>query len=156
MTSGQRIGLFGFSAGGAAALIALIQGKVAVSAAVLVNASTGLNASVEALQRVMKQPYAWTPASHALADDTDAIRHAAAIARGNPPPALLIVQGDADTVLTSKPAMALHDALLPYYRTAHGARLGFVLVPGMSHGWIDDKAATTELRREAAAWFARY
>ena len=146
MTSGQRIGLFGFSGGGAAALITLIQGKVAVSAAVLVNASTGLNASVDALQRAMKQPYAWTPASRALADETDAVRHAADIARGNPPPALLIVQGDADTVLTSKPAIALHDALLPYYHRTYGdARLRLVLVPRMPHGWIDDKTAATEL-----------
>lgn len=157
MTSGQRIGLFGFSAGGAAALVALIQGKVAVSTVVLVNASTGLNASVDALQRAMKQPYAWTRASRALADDTDAVRHAADIARGSPPPALLIVQGDADTVLTPKPAMALHDALLPCYRTAHSdARLGFVLVPGMPHGWNRDQAAITELRRETAAWFVRH
>jgi dienelactone hydrolase len=157
MTAGQRIGLFGFSAGGAAALVTLIQGKVAVSAAVLVNASTGLNASVEALQRVMKQPYAWTAASRALADDTDAVRHTAAIAHGDPPPALLIVQGDADTVLTPKPAIALRDALLSYYRTAHNdARLELVLVPGMPHGWIDDKAAVAELRRETAAWFVRF
>ncbi len=157
MTSGQRIGLFGFSGGGAAALITLIQGKVAVSAAVLVNASTGLNASVDALQRAMHRPYAWTPASRALADETDAVRHAAGIARGNPPPALLIVQGDADTVLTSKPAIALHDALLPYYRRTYGdARLRLVLVPRMPHGWTDDKTAATELRHQAAAWFVRY
>jgi pimeloyl-ACP methyl ester carboxylesterase len=157
MARGQRIGLFGFSAGGAAALVALIQGKVAVSAAVLVNASTGLQASVAALHRAMKQPYAWTPASRALAYDTDAVRHAAAIARGNPPTALLIVQGDSDTVLTSEPARALHAVLLPYYHAARSdARLGFVLVPGMTHNWVDSRTSTARLRRETATWFVRY
>jgi hypothetical protein len=84
-------------------------------------------------------------------------RHAADIARGNSPPALLIVQGDADTVLTSKPAIALHDALLAYYRRTHGdARLELVLVPRMRHGWTDDKTAATELWYQTAAWFVRY
>ncbi len=157
MAAGQRIGLFGFSAGGAAALIALMQGKVAVSAAVLVNASTGLNASVDAWRRAMKMPYAWTPASRVLADRTDAVRHAADIARGNPPPALLIVQGDADTVLTPQPALALHDALLPWYRKSKNhARLGFDRVPGMPHGWTEDGTAAAEVGRVTADWFMRY
>jgi len=157
MTSDQRIQLFGFSAGGTAALVALMRGKVAVSAAVLLNASTGLNASVDAWQRALGQPYAWTPASRALAEETDAVAHAADIARGKTPPAILIIQGDGDTVLTTAPATALQQALLPLYRRDHHeARLGMVVVPGMPHGWTDDKAAAAEVRREAAAWFARH
>lgn len=157
MSADQRIGLFGFSAGGTAALVALMQGRVPVSAAVLVNASTGLDASVDAWQRALGQPYAWTPASRALASETNAVRRAADVARGKSPPAILIVQGAADTVLTTTPAESLHRALFPYYRFAHGeARLGFIIVPGMPHDWTDDKLAVTRVRQQAAAWFLRY
>jgi len=151
MTPGQRIDLFGFSAGGTAALVAMMQGKVSIGAAVL------LNASVDAWQRALGQPYAWTPASRALAEETDAVGHAADVARGKTPPAILILQGEGDTVLTTAPAMALHQALLPIYRrTRDDARLGMIMVPGMPHGWTDDKKAADEVRRDAAAWFARY
>lgn len=154
MLPGQRIGLFGYSAGGSAALIALIQGKVAVGAVVLVNASTGLNASVQALERLTKQPYHWTPASRELAERTDAVRHAADIARGSPPTALLIVQGSGDTVLTPKPAIELRDALQPYYAKQGGAsRLKLVLIKGMPHGWTDDKEAADQVRHLTRDWF---
>lgn len=157
MTSGQRIDLFGFSAGGTAALVAMMQGKVAVGAAVLLNASTGLNASVDAWQRALGRAYAWTPASRALAEETDAVGRAADVARGKTPPAILILQGSGDTVLTTAPAMALREALLPLYRrNLDEARLGMVVVPGMPHGWTDDKTAADEVRRDAAAWFVRH
>lgn len=157
MAAGQRIGLFGFSGGGAAALMALIEGRVAVNAAVLVNASTGLNASVDALQRVLKTRYAWTPRARALARKTDAVRHAADIARGFPPPAVLLVQGEADAVLTPRPARALHDALLPLYRKSHNAaRLRLDRIPGMPHGWSADATAAARVRQVTADWFLRH
>lgn len=151
MTPKDRIGLFGFSAGGASALIVLEQHKVAVGAAIVLNASTGLNASVNALERVTEQKYAWTPAARMLGQQTDAIRHAEQIARGNPPPALLIVQGADDTVLTSQPATALYKALLPWYKNPP-KRLRLQLLPGVSHGWTDGGTAE-EVRRVSAVWF---
>jgi hypothetical protein len=46
---------------------------------------------------------------------------------------------------------------LPLYRRNHDdARLGMVVVPGMPHGWTEDKTAAAEMRHEAAAWFARH
>lgn len=154
MAAGDRIGLFGFSAGGAAALIALIQHKVAIRSAVVLNASTGLNASIQALQRVTRQKYAWTPAARALAQSTDAVGHAADIARGAPPPAVLIVQGADDTVLPPQPAIALHEALLPYYRGTPD-RLRLVLIPGMSHGWANTPS-NARLRQMSSVWFLRH
>ncbi|MGH8144719.1 MAG: alpha/beta hydrolase family protein [Rhodanobacteraceae bacterium] len=151
MTPKARIGLFGFSAGGASALIVLAQHKVAVGTAIVLNASTGLDASVNALERVTKQKYAWTPAARMLGKQTDAIRHAEQIAQGNPPPALLIVQGADDTVLTSRPATALYKALLPWYKNSP-KRLRLQLMPGVSHGWTDG-GAVEKLRRMSAAWF---
>jgi pimeloyl-ACP methyl ester carboxylesterase len=46
LAEGQAIGLFGFSAGGAAALYALAEREVPVATGVVLNASTGLGASV--------------------------------------------------------------------------------------------------------------
>jgi pimeloyl-ACP methyl ester carboxylesterase len=147
--------LFGFSGGGAAALLVLSQGKVAVGAAIALNASTGLTASIEAMERVTKQKYEWTAAARKLASGTDAVRHAADIARGNPPPAVLIVQGLDDTVLTPQPAIALNDALRPYYHgSENGPRLRLSLVSGLPHNWSDGDKDAAELRRTFAAWFA--
>ncbi|MGH8113010.1 MAG: alpha/beta hydrolase family protein [Rhodanobacteraceae bacterium] len=157
MRSGDRIGLFGFSAGGVAVLIALARNDVAVSAAVLLNASTGLKASIRALERVTKRPYAWTPAARLLADHTDAVRHASDIARGDPPTALLIIQGDDDTILTSQPAKILQEALRPYYgKKKSEGRLQLVLVHGMSHSWVDRPSSAAEVRMRTAKWFLKY
>lgn len=156
MTRGDAIDLFGFSAGGAAALSVLEQGRVAVHATVLVNASTGLDDSVQALVRATGKPYAWTAASRDLASRTDAKSHAADIARGDPPRALLIVQGESDTVLTASPAIALHASLQPHYPPGERDRLQLLLMPGFPHDWVDDPAAVASLQRATARWFNRY
>jgi dipeptidyl aminopeptidase/acylaminoacyl peptidase len=157
LAPGQPVGLMGFSAGGAAVLVALMQGKVAVGAAAIVNASTGLNASVHALERVTRQPYAWTAASRALADRTDAVRHAARIARGDLPTALLIVQGEHDAVLEPGTATALDHALQPYYRAkGKGARLKLMLVGGMPHDWASDQHDAVGVSRAIGDWFDEY
>lgn len=156
LAAGQGIGLFGFSGGGAAALVALLQRKVKVDTAVLVNASTGLNASVDALQRALGTRYAWTPAARALARQTDAPGHAADIASGKLPPALLIVQGEADNVLGAGAARALRDALVPWYRGSSAARLGYDAVAGMPHGWAGDPGNAATVRRLTADWFRRH
>lgn len=150
----EPVDLMGFSAGGAAVLIALIQGKVSVGSAAIVNASTGLNASVNALERATGHPYAWTPDSRALAGETDAQHHAADIARGAPPVALLILQGESDSVLGPEPAIGLHSALLPYYRKRHDeARLSLMLIPEMPHSWATAGNAATQVNRAIGNWF---
>jgi predicted esterase len=154
MGSTDRIGLFGFSAGGTAALLALAEGKVPISAVVLLNASTGLNASVQAYERVMKQQYRWTQQTRDLARKTDAIRRAADIARGKA--AVLIVHGSDDAILPAQVAVALRDALAPYYKRAdREAQLHLQLVPGLAHGWVES-AQAHQLRRSIAEWFTRH
>jgi dienelactone hydrolase len=149
--SGDEVGLFGFSAGGAAALIALAEKKVPVRAAVVVNASTGLSASVQAYERATKRQYQWSDYTRELARRTDAVRRAADIARDRP--ALLIVHGNDDIMLTSKDVLALRDALAPYYEKSRDARrLKLQLVDGLAHGWADS-GRIGELRRAIAQWF---
>lgn len=147
----DKVGLFGFSAGGAAALFALAERQVPIESVVIVNASTGLTASVEAYERATKQQYKWSDHTRELARRTDAIQRAADIARDYP--ALLILQGSDDAMLMSKNAVALRDALAPYYNKSRDERrLRLALVDGLSHGWADSDAID-EVRRAVADWF---
>jgi pimeloyl-ACP methyl ester carboxylesterase len=147
----DKVGLFGFSAGGAAALFALAERKVPIDAVVVVNASTGLTASVQAYQRATKQRYKWSDYTRELARRTDAVQRAADIARDRP--ALLIVQGNDDAMLATRNAVDLRSALAPYYaKSRDGRRLQLSLVEGLSHGWVDSPHAD-EVRRSIAGWF---
>jgi dienelactone hydrolase len=155
LESGEEIGLFGFSAGGAAALLALAEAKVPVSSAVILNASTGLTASVRALEGVTRRPYAWTESARDLAKRSDSVGRAAEIAAGDPPPALLIIHGKDDLMLPPQIAVALHEALLPsYQRAAAQQRLRLMLV-STPHAWTG-AGTVEELRKSVAAWFNQY
>ena len=151
LRAGQKIGLFGFSAGGAAVLFALAEGKVQIETAVVVNASTGLTASVQAYERATKHEYQWSGYTRDLALRTDAVQRAVDIARNHP--ALLILQGNDDAMLSSRDAVALRDALAPLYKSPRDEpRLRLALVDGLSHGWADS-AHADEVRRSIADWF---
>ena len=81
----------------------------------MLNASTGLSASIAAYERAIGKPYAWSGAARDLARRTDASGRARDIAAGHPPPALLIVQGANDALLTPDLATSLQTALAPFY-----------------------------------------
>ena len=153
LAANQKIGLFGFSAGGAAVLYALAERDVPVQAAVTLNAPTGLNEAIEAVERATKHPYAWTPATRQLAQRSDSIARASEIAAGDPPPALLIFHGAADEVVPPQPTLALRDALQPFYdKTGNGERLRVVIAPDVSHDWTEPKALQ-QVRVVVANWF---
>jgi len=147
----EKVGLFGFSAGGAAVLFALAEGNVPIEAAVVLNGSTGLTASVQAYERVMKQQYKWSDYTRDLARRTDAVQRAVDIARDHP--ALLIVHGKDDAMVAPKDVVALRDALAPYYKSPRDEpRLRLALVDGLSHDWVNSQRVE-DLRRSIAAWF---
>jgi pimeloyl-ACP methyl ester carboxylesterase len=155
LEAGDEVGLFGFSAGGAAALFALAEAKVPVSSAVVLNASTGLNASIRALESATQRPYAWTESARDLAKRSDSVGRAGEIAAGDPPPALLIIHGKADVMLPPQLAVGLHEALLPSYRNAGAQqRLRLMLVPS-AHAWTD-AGTVEELRKSVGAWFNQH
>jgi predicted esterase len=147
----EKIGVFGFSAGGAAVLYALAERDVPIGAAVVVNASTGLSASVAAYEHATGKSYAWSDASRALAKKTDAPGRAADIAKGDPPPAILIVQGTADTTLTPELATALDTALTPHYARAKD-RERFALATKLTH----DISNSSDVRAWTGEWFSRF
>ncbi|MFC4311394.1 alpha/beta hydrolase family protein [Steroidobacter flavus] len=152
----ERIGLFGFSAGGAAVLYALAERDVPIASAVTLNASTGLSASVKAYERATKGSYSWTDEARTLALRSDAAGRAKDIVKGHPPPALLIIHGNDDAMLTPEVASTLHRALQPLYYEAEAAQsLQLLLVPGMAHGWTNP--GTLEAMRGAiGTWFGKY
>lgn len=153
---GERIGLFGFSAGGAAVLYALAERDVRIGVAVTLNASTGLSASVKAYERATKGSYTWTDAARTLAQRSDAAGRAKDIATGRPPPALLIIHGNDDAMLTPEVASTLHRALVPPYHEALAAQqLQLLLVPGLAHDWTSP-GSLEALRSSIAAWFHTY
>jgi hypothetical protein len=126
---------------------------VPVQAAVTLNAPTGLNEAIEAVERATKHPYAWTPATRQLAQRSDSIARASEIAAGDPPPALLIFHGAADEVVPPQPTLALRDALQPFYdKTGNGERLRVVIAPDVSHDWTEPKALQ-QVRVVVANWF---
>lgn len=152
----KGIGLFGFSAGGASTLLALADRHVRIEAAVTLNASTGLSASIDALERTTNRRYEWTDASRRLADRSDAVKRAADIASGMPPPALLIIHGEHDTVLPPQIAIDLYRSLQPQYqRAAALPRLQLALLPDATHAWADAPAGDP-LRARISQWFRRY
>ena len=156
MAPDQKIGLFGFSAGGAAVLEALARRDPGVSTAVTLNASTGLSASIAAFERATRQPYTWTPRARLLAERSDAVRHAEDIAAGDPPVALLLIQGADDGTVSPSAAVALYDALTPYYRRDHAeSRLRLTVIPRLSHAWAAP-AVDPRLEREIARWLSRH
>jgi len=153
--AGDRIGLFGFSAGGAAVLYALAERDVPIGSAVVLNASTGLSASIAAYEHATGKTYAWTDAARDLAKRTDAAGRARDIAAGDPPPALLIVQGTNDATLTPELATSLHAALAPLYAPHDEDREQLMLLNGLSHN-VTDAAGIDDLRRRIDGWFNRY
>lgn len=152
---GDAVSLVGFSAGGAAALYALAQHRTPVASAVLINASTGLTASVQAFEHATGKTYAWSPASRELAQKTDATHHVAEIAQGTPPPALLFLRGADDSVIDSQATTDLEKRLTPLYRE-HAQRLKFEQLQGMSHQWATDPPSLASVRQAVAAWFTAH
>jgi dienelactone hydrolase len=152
----KRVGLFGFSAGGAAALVALTDTRTPVGATVVVNAPTSLSVAVDGLERATKHPYSWSDASRRLAQQVDAIGHAVEIASGGPPRALLLFQGADDAVIAPNGAVSLEEALRPYYRrSGNEGRLRLIVAPGVSHAWADP-ATVAQVRKVVADWFNQH
>ena len=152
----EQVGLFGFSAGGAAVLSALMKQTPSVTAAITLNASTGLHASITAYERATHHQYTWTPRARQLAKETDAVARASDIAGKSPrPPALLILHGNDDTMLPPKTVQELYHALRPFYQRENTGRLQLSLLSGVAHAWTTPETLH-KLRKQIAEWYQRF
>ncbi|MGI8436434.1 MAG: alpha/beta hydrolase family protein [Chthoniobacterales bacterium] len=151
------IGLFGFSAGGAAALLSLMESDVPVHAAVIVNAPMSVAQNVENWEHTLGLHFAWDDASHRAALRYDIGAQAARIARRQPLPALLLLRGEADKSLGLDPAQRAYEQLRSAYTAHDGAnRVELQTVPGLGHQFGPDaKASPSEPASDAAELPAR-
>lgn len=134
MQTEQGIGLFGFSAGGAAALLALTESKVTIAAAVLAGVAKNLLVAVDTVERFVNVQYRWTEADLAVSERLDFEARAGEIATGTPPPAILFLHGGYDTVYSPEQVQDLYTALLKHYEpTGNLDRLAMQLFPHLGH-----------------------
>jgi hypothetical protein len=137
-------------------LYALAEHHVRVRAAVVVNAVVGLSDAIETLERATGQHYNWTPAARELAVRSDAVGRARDIVAADPPPALLMIQGKADTIVSTEGATSLARVLQPLYQRKHAReRLELRLKPRVEHDWSQpgSREAIEEL---VSKWFDEY
>ena len=161
----KGIGLFGFSAGGAAALLALLESDVPITAAVIVNAPMSVTQNVENWQRTLKRQFEWDNASREAASRYDVELQADKIAERKILPALLIVQGDADKQLGIEPARRAFEALKQrYVERSHAERIQFEVIHGLAHNFGPGSGATAsaqasidlEIEQKTEHWFERF
>jgi len=132
----QTIGLFGFSAGAVAVLLALAERRVAIAAAAALGVARNLDVAVECFERFFGQRYRWGNAAEALRPRLDFEARADEIARGDPPPALLLLHGQADEMFAAENARALYRVLEPNYRASgQSRRLKLELLAEFTHSF---------------------
>ena len=161
----KGIGLFGFSAGGAAALLALLESDVPITAAVVVNAPMSVTQNVENWQRALKRKFEWDNASRKAASRYDVELQADKIAGRKILPALLIVQGDADKQLGIEPACRAFEALKQrYVGRGEAERIQFEVIHSLAHNFGPGSGATgsaqasieLEIEQKTKHWFERF
>ena len=161
----KGIGLFGFSAGGAAALLALLESDVPITAAVIVNAPMSVMQNVENWQRTLKRQFEWDNASRKAASRYDVELQADKIAERKILPALLIVEGDADKQLGIEPARRAFEALKQRYAgRGEAERIQFEVIHGLGHNFGPGSGATgsdqasidLEIEQKTKHWFERF
>ena len=174
------IGLFGFSAGGLAALLALVESSVPITTAVLAGVTKDLASAIETVERttqqyypMLKEQYPWVEERHQHYHWTEASRvakqrlnfaaRAAEIAQRQPIPAILLVHAVQDEAYSLKDLETLYQAFALHYEKAHQQeRLSLKTFEHLKHH-LDLEAAKNEpqmqqdlieLQQLVATWFS--
>ena len=111
LSKSSPIVLFGFSAGGAAALLSLTESNVHPCAVIVVNAPLSIAQAVDAYERQSKNVYRWTEEAKEASKHYDIENTAERIARLNPKTAFLILQSERDAGPTVQAAQSAAAAL---------------------------------------------
>ncbi|PZO10016.1 MAG: hypothetical protein DCF25_20985 [Leptolyngbya foveolarum] len=175
------IGLFGFSAGAATAVHALLDGPTPIRAAVLAGSFPSLDAAVENFERGTRSyrdylrehydwledemmTYSWSADSEAARSHFDLSGRAAELAEKSPQPAVLLAHGEQDEMLPVAEIRLLGDKLRGAYETRQAAeRVAVNTFPHLAHHldlMAENEPAVEkdlQLFREAvSAWYRRY
>lgn len=178
LDSNTSLGLFGFSAGGLAALLTLVESHLPIQAVVLASVTKDLSAAVATYERFtqssyqmlkeqypgLKPEYEWSSESEAARNRLDFVAHSKEIVQREPLPALLFVHGAQDEAFNLGDVKILHDALkTQYQQLAHPERLSLKVFQHLRHA-IDvasnsspeQQADIVEMERVVADWFKQY
>jgi predicted esterase len=163
LNSSRGIGLFGFSAGGSAALLSLTQSDVPISCVVVVNAPLSVRQNVIVWERELKRKFAWDEKSDQAAATFDVLAHANDIAHRKPRSAILFLQGDQDEHLATQPVQEAGAALQKSYG-ADQSKIDVRILPGVSHNFApvakDDSGQRISdgalIRDASIAWLEKW
>ena len=111
LSKSSPIILFGFSAGGAAALLSLTESEVHPRAVLVVNAPLSIAQAIGGYERQSKSTYLWTEKAKDASAHYDIEKSAARITALNPQAAFLLLQSDHDAGFSVTPAQSTAAAL---------------------------------------------
>lgn len=175
----EGIGLFGFSIGGLAALLTLVESPLPIKTAVLAGVTKNLVAVVDNYERTVQSAYPtlkeqfpwvekryrWTAESEVAKQRLNFIARASEIAGRQPFPAVLFVHGSQDEIFAVSEVKELYAALAPYYQKCDRAsHLSLQTFEHLKHQF-DWKAAQNspemqqdiaELQRVVTEWFSQH
>lgn len=178
LDSNSPLGLFGFSAGGLAALLTLAESHLPIQSVVLAGVTKDLSAAVATYERFtqssyemltkqypgLKPEYEWSKESETARNRLDFVAHSKEIVQRDPLPAILFVHGVQDEAFNLDDVKALHDALkIQYQQFSHPERLSLRVFQHLRHA-IDltsnsspeQQADIVEIERVVADWFKQY
>jgi len=159
---GAGIGLFGFSAGGFAALLSLAESKVPIKAAVLAGVSKDISSLIGVVERLGNLKYHWTEASQAAARRLNFMVRSEEIVAGKQLPAILFLHGSNDEIFAADEVQQLYTILRQYYDRAGCpeqislkifANLGHQIEPPTAETSPAISADYSALQTAAADWF---
>ena len=147
--------IFGFSAGGAVALLSLTESDLRPQGVIVMNAPLSISQAVDGYERQLGHLYSWTKAARRAAIRYDVGAHAPQIARLHSGTAFLFVQSDHDAGYSSAPAssVAVHLKAAASRYTPE-PDIGAVIVPESDH-YVLDSSRPKDLRGKAAEATAR-
>jgi predicted esterase len=126
-----KVGVFGFSAGGAAALASLLRHDIQIRLAIALNAPLSMAQAVGNWERVSGQVFRWSPESKRARAAYDLTTNARPIAAGQPNSSILLLQGDADPQFDPDAARVTAVALQAAYAPRQAVRVE--TIAGMGH-----------------------
>lgn len=157
ITPDLPLGLFGFSMGGSAALIAVARRALPIRAAVTFGAPLDMRALMDYLSVQFGVTYEWTPERAALAEEISAIHRGSEIAASGT--AVLLGMGADDPYPVNGPVVQFAATV-----NAAGGTVATETLPGVAHGFVDEPgteaapqgAEAQAVDRMVSQWFARH
>jgi dienelactone hydrolase len=178
LDSNNPLGLFGFSAGGLAALLTLTESQLPIQATVLVGITKDLSSAVKTYEKFtqsayemlkaqypeLKPEYVWSEESQAAKTRLDFVTRSKEIAQREPLPAILLMHSAQDEAFDVQDAEVLHNALkVQYKQTNHPERISMRVFQHLKHAIDltansspDQRADIVEMEKDAAEWFKQY